>query len=117
MANNQGIIHACAIQGDGTSEALHGDDIAKVIKDEKLAWVHLDGNNPQSREWLKNEIKYLDHIIVDALLAEETRPRILDFDEGAMMILRGVNLNENSVPEITTRFWVCNTRRVFFCGL
>jgi zinc transporter len=41
-------------------------------------------------------------------LAEETRPRIVEFDEGALMILRGVNLNENAKPEdmISIRLWV-----------
>ncbi len=107
-ASNQGILHACKIEGDGHGAPLTGDAISKTIKDDALAWVHLDANDPASRTWLEREISYLDHIIIGALLAEETRPRILQFEEGALLILRGVNLNENAKAEdmISIRLWV-----------
>ena len=108
MTDQSHIINAYHIKGDGYGRLLQGDDIAKVIRDDALAWVHLDANNPQSRRWLEREITYLDKIILDALLAEETRPRIMEFDKGALLILRGVNLNENSSPEdmISIRLWI-----------
>jgi zinc transporter len=101
------ILHACTIDGKGGGEALEGAAISKAVKSQKLAWVHLDANHSETREWLEREVSYLDHIIIDALLAEETRPRILEFDHGAMMILRGVNLNENADPEdmVSIRLW------------
>jgi zinc transporter len=42
------------------------------------------------------------------LLAEETRPRLMEFEHGAMLILRGVNLNEDSSPEdmVSMRIWI-----------
>ena len=112
MPSDQGIIHACTIEGDGKGTTLTGESISEAIKDNALAWVHLDATDPDSREWLKKEVTYLDNIIIDALLAEETRPRILEFEEGALMILRGVNLNENSEPEdmISIRLWVDSHR-------
>ena len=108
MENNQGIIHACTIDGNGEGKPLQGDDISKIIKDNALGWVHLDANDPASRTWLERELTYLDHIIIDALLAEETRPRILQFEKGALLILRGVNLNENAQAEdmISIRLWI-----------
>lgn len=108
MDSNHGILHACKIEGDGRGTDLQGDAISQMVKDDALAWVHLDGNDPASRTWLENEIPYLDHIIVDALLAEETRPRILEFEEGALLILRGVNLNKDEQPEdmISIRLWI-----------
>lgn len=108
MPSDQGIIYACTIEGDGKGAVLSGADISKTIKDDALAWVHLDANDPASREWLTKEITYLDNIIIDALLAEETRPRILEFEKGALMILRGVNLNENAQAEdmVSIRLWV-----------
>lgn len=110
MAN--GIIYAYEILGDGSARVLEGDDIAKTVKGDVLAWVHIDGNDPEGRAWLQNEISYLDHIIIDALLAEETRPRILEFDQGVLAILRGVNLNENADPEdmISVRIWADDHR-------
>lgn len=108
MSDTSGVIYAAEIMGDGYGRLLHGAEISKVIKDDALAWVHLDANNPASREWLQSEITYLDSIIIDALLAEETRPRIVEFESGALLILRGVNLNENARTEdmVSIRIWV-----------
>jgi len=108
METDNGILRAYAIRGDGTAAALTGEAVTKQIKSEELTWVHLDANNPQARQWLEAETSYLDPLIIDALLAEETRPRILDMGEGALMILRGVNLNENAQPEdmVSIRLWV-----------
>ncbi len=108
-----GIIHACSIAGDQTGAPLQGDAIAKMIQDDALAWVHLDANNPASRTWLHTHvIHHLDHIIFDALLEDETRPRIIEFDSGALVILRGVNLNEGADPEdmISIRLWIDENR-------
>lgn len=102
------ILHAHAIKGDGSGSILTGEAISKTIKDDALAWVHLDGNNPSARAWLEREVSYLDHLILNALLERETRPRIIEYDQGALMILRGVNLNADSEPEdmISIRLWV-----------
>lgn len=102
------ILHAYAINGDGSSMLLQGSDISKTLEDEQLAWVHLDGNHNQTKKWLTTEISYLDDLIIDALLEPNTRPRILEFEQGALMILRGVNLNENAAPEdmISIRLWI-----------
>lgn len=110
--SKHGILHAYGINGDGTATPLHDDAISKVIKSKELAWVHLDMNRPEARRWLENELTYLDQIIVDALLAEETRPRILEFDKGVLLILRGVNLNEDSQPEdmVSIRLWIDENR-------
>ena len=108
MVSNQSVIHACTIEGDGNGKPLEGDDISKFTKGDALSWVHLDADTQEARTWLEQELTYLDHIIIDALLAEETRPRILEFEEGALLILRGVNLNENAQAEdmISIRLWI-----------
>jgi zinc transporter len=108
MPGNDSILHAYEINKDGSGTPLAGDEISKAIKDDRLAWVHLDATKPESRQWLLKEVSYLDQIIIDALLADETRPRILEFEEGVLMILRGVNLNEDSKPEdmVSVRIWV-----------
>ncbi|MGB1077781.1 MAG: CorA family divalent cation transporter, partial [Bdellovibrionales bacterium] len=110
--SNDHILHACQINADKTGTNLQGASISEVIKSEDLAWVHMDGNNPETKKWLEKEISYLDSIIIEALLAEETRPRILEVNDGAMMILRGVNLNDQAAPEdmISIRLWIDQNR-------
>jgi zinc transporter len=102
------ILHACEFDGKGGSAPLEGEAIAKRVKDNALAWVHLDATKQETREWLETEIDYLDPLIIDALLAQETRPRIAEYNEGALVILRGVNLNPDSEEEdmVSIRIWV-----------
>jgi zinc transporter len=45
---------------------------------------------------------------MDALLAEETRPRSFPVGEGLVVILRGVNLDPGADPEdmVSPRLWI-----------
>ncbi|MCB1562976.1 MAG: zinc transporter ZntB [Alphaproteobacteria bacterium] len=106
--DKEAILYACAIDGDGHGRLLNGDAVSQTLRDDTLAWVHLDAHAAETRPWLEREITYLDSLIIDALLAEETRPRLLEFGDGALLILRGVNLNENADPEdmVSVRLWV-----------
>lgn len=69
-------------------------------------WVHLDRGNPAAQRWLREE-SGLPQAVVQALLAEETRPRLETMDGGLLLLLRGVNLNPGADPEdmITLRIW------------
>ena len=63
---------------NGKSESLIGDAIAEQIKStDNLAWVHMDANHRDTKEWLDKEAQYLDPFIIEALLADETRPRMV----------------------------------------
>lgn len=112
IINSACILHACTIHGDGSGKTLTGKDITEEIKSHDLAWVHLDMAHPDTRTWLQSEVSYLDPLIIDALLADETRPRIVEYDNGMLMILRGMNLNENEQPEdmVSIRLWVDESR-------
>lgn len=112
MTDNSNVLLAYGFNTDGTAVALKGKAVGVELKNEGLAWVHLDANNPKTKNWLKKEISYLDQIIVDALLAEETRPRLVEFDSGSLIILRGVNFNQSSNPDdmVSIRMWVDNER-------
>ena len=108
MSSDSGIIHACKINGDGTATMLEGQSISDTAQSVDLAWVHLDMNCPTARDWILSEVDYLDDIIVDALLADETRPRILEHQDGYLLILKGINFNANADPEdmIAIRLWI-----------
>ena len=108
MTDQNHILYALKFTMDGAASPLEGQAISDCIKSHDLAWVHLDGKHTHTKSWIKEEIDYLDDIIIDALIAEETRPRIVEFEEGVLLILRGVNLNENADPEdmISIRIWI-----------
>ena len=102
------IIHASKINGDGSCTRLTGDEVSQTVRSTDLAWVHMRADHPKTREWLQREVSYLDSIVIDALLADETRPRVMEVGDGLLMILRGVNLNENARPEdmVSIRLWI-----------
>jgi zinc transporter len=108
------IIFAYEFDGKGEGLPLEGDEISQLIKSDKLAWVHLDADNSNTKKWLDKEIEYLDPLIIKALTEDETRPRMLQVGDGALMILRGVNLNNDSDPEdmVSIRIWIDKHRIV-----
>lgn len=108
MAASSPVLFGFGFDGKGGGEALSGEALSQVVRSDRLAWVHLNANHPETADWLRREVPYLESIVIDALLAEETRPRFEEIDEGALVILRGVNLNENARPEdmISVRLWI-----------
>ncbi len=75
---------------------------ATQIKDtptslEAAHWYHCQRDIPGVREWLvENEIP---GSIIDSFLAEDTRPLFEQYeDQSFLLILRGVNLNDNADP-------------------
>ena len=102
------ILLAYDFDGEGGGQSVSDKVISRELKKENLAWVHLDLAHPDTKPWLDREISYLDPCVVDALLADETRPRIAEIGNGALIILRGVNLNENADPEdmVSIRLWI-----------
>ncbi len=101
------ILHAHLIDGKGSATALKGQKICDELQNNNLAWVHLDATHPDTHQWLKENLSYLDPLIISALLAEETRPRLMEINDGLLMILRGMNFNKNADPEdmISVRVW------------
>ena len=96
MKKDSHIILSYGFDGNGGGKPLKGKEISKKIKSKEFAWVHMDATHPDTREWLHAELDYLDPFVIEELLAEETRPRIIELGDGALIILRGVNLNENA---------------------
>lgn len=106
------VLLSYAFDGKGGGRKIAGEEIAQQLKDDQLAWVHLEANHPDTRSWLEKELSYLDPFVTEALLAEETRPRMTQIGDGVLLILRGVNLNENASPEdmVSIRLYADNHR-------
>lgn len=101
-------ICAYALNGDGSGTRLTEETLRSAGAEGKPAWVHLSARSASARKWLAQDAELPDSTLVDALLAEDTRPRMLPREEGLLMILRGVNLNENAEPEdmVSIRIWI-----------
>ena len=102
------IISAYSLDGNGGGRPLNIDSINQEIKNQNLTWVHLDGSHADTRDWLQEVLPNIDSIMIDALLDQEIRPRMIQMDDDMLLILRGVNLNQKADPEdmISIRLWV-----------
>ena len=102
------LLHAYHLDGNGYGTAVNRSDIPSLLASNNLLWVHLEADAPETRTFLENQIAGIDQFSIDAMLAEETRPRISETKHGCLIILRGVNLNENADPEdmVSIRIWV-----------
>ena len=99
-------------QGPDTRLDVDGVDARRVAQ--KPTWVHLDAHADSSRKWLIERALLPSDFLVSALVAEDTRPRCLPLEEGMLLVLRGVNLNEHADPEdmVSVRIWVDQHRLI-----
>ncbi|WP_126455067.1 zinc transporter ZntB [Sulfuriflexus mobilis] len=113
MSNNntQGLISSYLLDGKGGGKSLSWDDIYKDTSASGVTWLHLDYTHPKSQDWLKNK-SGLDPIIIEALQAEETRPRGVLMQDGLLVTLRSVNMNPGAEPEdmVSIRVWIDKNR-------
>ena len=102
------ILAAYEFDENGGGKKLTSSEIQSSIDSPKPAWVHLDANHPDTRKWLDKEFPKMEPLVLQALLEDETRPRITEINDGILLILRGANLNDNSQPEdmVSIRLWV-----------
>ena len=107
MKMEEGLIFACILNGNGDSQALTWDEINMWSSQQGPLWIHLDRMGTDSQHWLQ-EKSGLSPIVAEALLEEETRPRIMVLDDSLFLSLRGVNLNAGANPEdmISIRLYI-----------
>ena len=104
---------------------IYNDGTAQVPEDDGLTgpgryrWWHYDLSDPALEPWLAT---HLPAIPAGALLQPETRPRCDEYEDGLILNLRGINLNEGQQADqmVSIRMWVTDAvvitvrmRRVF----
>jgi zinc transporter len=117
MVGNDKLIAAYILDGKGGGQRVGWNEIRQWTPQDGLLWVHLNYTAPEAQQWIKEESQ-LEDVVGDALLAEESRPRVTAFDDGLLIALRGVNLNPGADPEdmVSLRIWaekdrIITTRR------
>ncbi len=107
------VIYGYQINGKGGAEAVSdqsSEGLRNLIASQCLTWFHIDTQHPDAEVLLLHTLQ-LDSLVSEALLAEETRPRLVDSENSAVVILRGINLNQGAQPEdmVSLRIWVSST--------
>lgn len=111
------MIHALLLDGQGGARRLAWHDLSEWRREQGLFWVHLDYSNATAQDWLRQQ-SGLAEMVAEALLTEETRPRVSNINNALLVTLRGVNLNPGADPEdmVSLRIWaeggrIISTRR------
>lgn len=101
-----GLIFACQLDNKGAAKLIDWNAVESWPENGPPLWIHLQRNSERAQRWLR-ERSGISAITADALLAEETRPRVFSGNRGLVTVLRGVNLNDGSEKEdmIAVRFW------------
>ena len=112
IADDEGLLFACKLDGSGSATMMSWAEIHDWRAEDGALWVHLERNSPNVAHWLSSHSGGLSQPTINALLAEETRPRVFHGNRGTVAIVRGVNLNEDAHPEdmISLRLWSDGTR-------
>ncbi|GAB3121991.1 zinc transporter ZntB [Novispirillum itersonii] len=115
MSQSPAILYAFRLTGHGGAEPLEPVEGGLIpalagATPERPVWVHLNGGPAETRAFLDTVVQagLIPPMALDALMAEQTRPRCLPMDPGVQINLRGVNLNANADPEdmVSVRLWV-----------
>jgi zinc transporter len=71
-----------------------------------FTWFHIQADAPDSKECLHH--LGLQNEIIDALCTTETRPKAMQFGDGMLVYLRGINRNPDADPEdmVSLRLWI-----------
>lgn len=94
------------------------DQLDDHLRSDAPNWVHLDRLHSRTRPWLDSTISFLDPVVIDAMLEQETRPRMVQVGDGAMIVLRAVNHNPGAEPEdmVSLRLWIDAKRIISLQG-
>ena len=111
------LVFACLLDGKGGATALTAADLGRPLADEGVLWLHVDYKNEAAAKWIRAS-SGIDTLVIAALLDEDSRPRMVQFNSGLLLILRGVNFNEGAQAEdmVSVRIWaeakrIVTTRR------
>jgi zinc transporter len=115
MNEHDGLYRAWRLDGKGGGQSLDWQGIEDHHAGNGLLWVDLDFSDPRAKRWLRQDAAIPD-LAVEKLLAGETRPNTQTFNNGLLIILRGVNLNSGQAVEdmISVRIWI-DQNRIITC--
>lgn len=112
IPQSETFIYALRIGRNGAVAPIVPDCDLGTGPEDTFDWVHIHHTSDADTSWLRDR-SCLDPVIIRALLAPETRPRCTAYRDGAIVNLRGVNLNPGADPEdmVSIRLWI-DSRRI-----
>ena len=90
-----GLRFAALLDRTGGCIDLDWEGVARWRPENGFLWIHLERDDPIAAQWVR-EKSGIDPLVALALLADESRPRVEDVDDCLMVVLRGVNVSEDT---------------------
>lgn len=84
-----GLRFAVLLDGAGGCQTLDMVAIRRWKPGDGTVWLHFERDHASAAEWVRTQGGF-DPLVADALLEEESRPRVESVDDGLLIILRGV---------------------------
>lgn len=109
------MVRGWLLDGQGGGRQVTWQDVLQWTPADGVLWAHLDRQHPETRRWLRED-SGLDELVVEAVLAEETRPRAQGHGDCALVNLRGINQNPGEDPDdmVSLRMWFEPSRVLTF---
>lgn len=101
-----GLRFACVLDGRGGCYELGWDQIAEWRAENGPLWLHLERDDAHAQAWVLTR-SGIDPTAAEALVAEDSRPRVEDYDDALLSVLRGVNRAETdkSLDLVPVHVW------------
>jgi zinc transporter len=105
--DHDGLVSGMLLDGQGGAREVAWPEIKHWTPDAGVLWVHLNRTTDEADHYVRRD-SGLDPIVVEALLASDTRPRMVTHGAGMIVVMRGINLNPGADPEdmISIRIWI-----------
>lgn len=107
-----GLLHAYLLDGRGGGRALSWDEVRTWQPADGVLWINLDYSQPDARSWLERDAG-LSAVVAETLTDVDPRPGVQVMGPEALLIARGINVNEgaDAVDMVSMRAWI-EARRV-----
>lgn len=84
-----GLRFALLLDGHGGCKTLNMARMCEWKPEDGVVWFHFERDHAATSEWVTAKGGF-DPVVAEALLAEDSRPRVEPIDDGLLIILRGV---------------------------
>lgn len=104
----EGLLSAWYFDGKGAGTPVGWNEILRDPNPQQgFYWLHFRHLEREPQAWLR-QTSGIDPSAVEALVEAAARPRCAVFADGALLSLRGINLQRNALPEelITVHLWI-----------
>ena len=115
-----GLRFALLLDGHGGCRSLTMAEVCALKPEDGVVWLHFEHNHPATANWVITKGNF-DPLVAEALLAEDSRPRVEPVDDGLLIILRGVcaappeeekTSDDNDIDLVPVHAWVDERRLV-----